>query len=68
MSQKQPFYYYFPINYTTLELHVFLPSDTEHLIKLTFSESVSLALKTRLMTLLTMPQETSSVSALLHGR
>ena len=32
-------------------LHVFEPSDKESRIKLTFSESVSLLLKTRLMTL-----------------
>ena len=58
--------YYIPINDTPIELHVFWPSDTERRIKLTFSESVSVSLKTRLMkllmiTLLNMPQETSNV-------
>ena len=52
----------------TLELHVFWPSDKERFIKLTFSGSVSLSFKTRLMallmmTLLNMPQETSNVPA-----
>ena len=46
------------IVYLSME-HVFWPYDTERRIKLTFSESVSLSLKTRLMTLLNMPQETS---------
>ena len=32
--------YHIPINDTPFELHVFWPSDTEHYIKLTFSESV----------------------------
>ena len=35
-----------PINYTTFELFVFWPSDTEN--KLRFSDSVSLSIKTRL--------------------
>ena len=47
--------YHIPINDTAFEVHVFLPSDTERHIKLTFFESVSLSLKTRLMTLLNMP-------------
>ena len=45
------------MNATPFELHVFWPSDTEHRIKLTFSESVSLSLKMRLMTLTNMLQE-----------
>ena len=54
-QQQQPF-----------ELHVVWPSDTER--KMTLSESISLSLKTRLMTLLlmmlqNMPGETSSVLA-----
>ena len=58
--------YYISINDTFFELHLFWLSDTECCIKLTFSESVSLSLKTRLMvfvmmTLLNMPQETSNV-------
>ena len=41
--------YYIPINDTTLELSVFWPSDTESRInELRFSESISLAFKTRL--------------------
>ena len=57
---------YIPINDTPFELHVFWPSDTEYRIKLTFSESVSLSHKTRLMTLLmrtllNMPQTTSNL-------
>ena len=41
--------YYIPINDTTFELSVFWPSDTESRInELRFSESVSLAFKTRL--------------------
>ena len=38
-------------------LNCVFSSDTEGCIKLTFSESVSLSLKTRLMTLLNMPSE-----------
>ena len=58
--------YYISISDTFFELHLFWPSDTERCIKLTFSESVSLSLKTRLMvlvmmTLLNMPQEMSNV-------
>ena len=57
-----------PINDTPFELHIFQPSDAEHIIKLTFSESISLSLETRLMmllmmTLLNMPQEMSNVPA-----
>ena len=48
-------YYYIPMNDTSIELHVFCPSDTERRIKMMFSESVSLSLKTRLMALLNMP-------------
>ena len=44
--------YYIPINTTPFELHVFRSSDTENHIKLTSSESLSLFLKMRLMTLL----------------
>ena len=51
------------MNNTPLELHVFWPSDTEHHIKLTFSESISLSFKTKLMTLLNMPKEMSDVPA-----
>ena len=41
--------YYIPITDTTLELSVFLPSDTESPInELRFSESISLSFKTRL--------------------
>ena len=47
------------------ELHVFWPLDIEGRIKLTFSEVVSLFLKTRLMTLLTMPLETSKCSRVI---
>ena len=43
------FFYYIPINGTTLELSVFWPSDTESWInELRFSESISLSFKTRL--------------------
>ena len=42
---------------TPFELHVFWSSDTVSRIKPTFSESVSLSFKTRLMTLLNVPQE-----------
>ena len=52
-----------PINDAPFELHVFWPSGTERRIQLTFSESVSLSLKTRLLGLLNMPQETSNVPA-----
>ena len=42
-------FYYIPINDTTLELSVFWPSDTESWInELRFSESKSLSFKTRL--------------------
>ena len=63
--------YYIPINDMPFQLNVFWPSDTEHCHKLTFSESVSLSRKTRLMallmmTLLIMPQEMSNVPALLR--
>ena len=51
-------FYYIPISDTPFELHAFWPFDRESRIKLTFSESVSLSLKTRLMTLLNLPQET----------
>ena len=44
--------YYILTNDTPIELHIFWQSDTECRIRLTFSESVSLSLKTRLMTLL----------------
>ena len=44
------------------KLHVFWQPDR---IKLKFSESVSLFLKTRLLTLLNMLQETSDVTARL---
>ena len=47
-------FYYIPISDTPSELHVFWPTDTECLIKLTFSEFVSLSLIIRLMTLLMM--------------
>ena len=50
--------YHIPINDTPFEPHVFWPSDIAGRIKLTFCESVSLSLKTRLMTLLNMQQET----------
>ena len=43
---------YIPINDTPFELQVFWPSDIELLIKVTFSKSVSLSLKTRPMMLL----------------
>ena len=46
--------YYILISDIPFELHIFGPSDTEHPIKLMFSESISLSLKTRLMTLLMM--------------
>ena len=52
-------FYYIPINNTPVEMHVFWPYDTERRIKLTFSEFVTLSLKTKLMTLLNNPQETS---------
>ena len=42
-------FHYIPSNVTPFELNVFWPSDTENCIKLTFTESVSLALKMRLM-------------------
>lgn len=42
---KEKYFYYIPINYTPLELHVFWASDTECCIKLRFSEYVSLSLK-----------------------
>ena len=49
LSDKK-IYYYIPLNDRTLELTVFLPSDTESLInELRFSESISLSFKTRLM-------------------
>ena len=51
--------YHILINDTPFELHVFWPSATESHIKLTFSESVSPSLKTRLMTLLNMPQKSN---------
>ena len=44
------YFYYIPINDTTLELSVFWVSDTESQInELRFSESISLSFKTRLM-------------------
>ena len=46
---------YKPINDTPFELHVFWTPDTERRIKLTFSEFVSLSLKTRLMTVKVWP-------------
>ena len=46
---------YKPINDTPFELHVFWSPDTERRIKLTFSEFVSLSLKTRLMTVKVWP-------------
>ena len=46
--------YYIPIIDTSF--------DTESHVKLTFSESISLSLKMRLMTFLNMPQETSNVA------
>ena len=55
--------YYLPINGTTFELYVFWQSDTERRIKLMFYESVPVSLKTRLMALLNMLQETSGVPA-----
>ena len=63
-------FFYTPINDTPFELpvHAFWPSDIERLIKLTFSESISLPLKIKPMTLLKMTllnklQETSNVPA-----
>ena len=50
-----PVFYYIPINDTPLT--VFWTSDAESHIKLTFSESVSLSLKTKLMTLLNILQK-----------
>ena len=54
---------YVPIKDTSSELRLFGPADVECRIKLMFSESISLSLKTRLMmllmiTILNMPQET----------
>ena len=59
------------INDTPFELNIFWLSNTKRYIKLTLSESVSLSLKTRLMTflmmtLLNMPQGTSIVPASLR--
>ena len=54
-------FHYIPINVTPFELTVFWPSDIEHSIKLTFTESVSLSLKMRLMMLLNISQEMSNV-------
>ena len=45
---------------TPFEMRIFWPSDTENRIKQTFSESVSLSFKTRLMTLLNVSQEKSN--------
>ena len=58
--------YHIPINDIPFELDVFWTSDTECHIKLTFSKSVALPFKTRLMTLLNMPQETSYVHKKCH--
>ena len=49
LAQRVNTFYYIPITDTTLELSVFLPSDTESQInELRFSESISLSFKTRL--------------------
>ena len=58
--------HYIPVYDTPFQLHIFWPSGTERRSKLTFSESISLSLKTRLMTLLNMTQETSNFPAYLH--
>ena len=44
--------YYIPISVTPFELYMYFlwPSDTKRWIRLTFSDSASLFLKTRLMT------------------
>ena len=53
--------YYILINDIPFKLLDFWPTNTERRIKLTFSESVSLSLKTRSMMLLNIPLEMSNV-------